>query len=82
MPKRITGTVIKKSGHQTISVLVKRRVKHAKYLKQMTKSSKFLVHDPNNSAEVGQEVTIIETRPLSKLKHFIVSDSKPVAEQK
>ena len=56
----------------TVTVQVERYVKHQKYKKYMRLSKKFLVHNPGNTVEVGQKVTIKETRPISKRKRFII----------
>jgi len=69
--KTFEGVVVKAAMKDTATVKVERYVKHPKYKKFMRKSVKFLVHDPGNTAEVGQKVVIKETRPISKRKHFI-----------
>ena len=56
----------------TATVVVERYVKHPKYQKYMRLSKKFLVHDPGNSAQVGEKVIIRETRPISKRKRFVI----------
>jgi small subunit ribosomal protein S17 len=66
----IQGTVLKKSGDKTFSILVERRVMHSKYHKIVKKSKKYLIHDENNSLKAGDVVTAIECRPLSKSKSF------------
>jgi len=71
MPKRqITGTVIKKAGDKTATVLVERRVLHPRYHKTVKRFKKYLVHDEKNEANMGDTVTAIECRPLSKSKNF------------
>jgi small subunit ribosomal protein S17 len=67
---QLTGTVIKKSSDKTISVQVNRVIRHPKYLKQMTRSKKYLVHDPENTAIIGQTVVIAPCRPISKQKSY------------
>ncbi len=75
MPKRIiTGKVIKKTGDKTINVLVERRVLHPKYHKIVKKFKKYLVHDEENAANVGDVVSAIENRPISKRKSFVLKD--------
>ncbi len=76
MTKQVVGKVIKKSGVNTISVQVNRLVKHALYGKQMTKSKKLLVHDPENLGIVGESIIISPSRPISKSKHYVVFNSK------
>ncbi|HHO42719.1 MAG TPA: 30S ribosomal protein S17 [Epsilonproteobacteria bacterium] len=71
MPKReITGTVIKKAGDKTATVLVERRVLHPRYHKTVKRFKKYLIHDEANSVNVGDTVCAIECRPLSKTKSF------------
>lgn len=66
----IVGKVIKKVLDKTCTVLVERDVLHPLYKKRIKKSKKFLVHDPENIAQVNDIVEIMETRPISKRKHF------------
>jgi len=71
MPKRqIQGTVIKKAGDKTATVLVERKVLHPRYHKTVKRFKKYLVHDEKNDANVGDTVVAIECRPLSKTKSF------------
>ncbi len=71
MPKRqITGTVIKKAGDKTATVMVERRVLHPRYHKTVKRFKKYLVHDEKNETAMGDTVTAIECRPLSKSKNF------------
>ncbi len=70
--KTFEGVVVKSAMKDTVTVQVERYVKHPKYKKYMRLSKKFLVHNPGNTVEVGQKVTIKETRPISKLKRFII----------
>ena len=55
---------------KTVVVSVDRTVVHPKYLKRYTVSKRYKVHDPENTAKTGDEVTIEETRPLSKGKRW------------
>ena len=66
------GVVVKTAMKDTATVMVESYVKHPKYKKYQRRSKKFLVHDPGNTAQVGQKVTIKETRPISKRKRFVV----------
>ena len=72
-PQTFTGTVVKTAMKDTATVRVDRYVKNVKYKKYFVRSKKFLAHDPGNSAKVGDTVTIVATRPLSKLKRFKVA---------
>lgn len=69
-PQTFTGIVVKTAMKDTATVKVSRYVKHPKYKKYFVRSKKYLVHDPGNTAAVGDTVTIVSTRPLSKLKRF------------
>ena len=66
----LQGTVVSTKMTNTITVIVDRYVKHPKYKKYERLSKKFLVHDKGNTAKEGQLVSIRETRPMSKRKHF------------
>jgi len=68
--RRLTGTVVSDKTDKTIVVTVERRVKHPIYSKFVNKSKKYHAHDENNTAKIGDVVTIIESRPHSKLKKW------------
>lgn len=68
--KILKGTVVASKMVDTCTVAVTRYVKHPKYKKFMVRTKKFLVHDKGNTAQVGQQVEIQETRPISKRKRF------------
>jgi len=64
------GVVVSAAGEKTCVVKVEERKKHPLYGKMITRSTKFHAHDENNECGVGDVVEIMETRPLSKLKHW------------
>ena len=68
------GVVVSTAGDKTAVVKVEERKKHALYGKMITQSKKFHAHDEGNTAGVGDTVTIMETRPLSKLKRWRLVD--------
>ncbi len=73
MPKRIlTGTVVSSNSSKTIVVEVTRRVRHKLYKKIISRSKKYHAHDEDNSFKVGDIVKIIESKPISKLKSWVV----------
>lgn len=72
--KTFTGVVVKSAMKDTVTVSVERYVKHPKYKKYIRRAKKYLVHNPGNTAEVGQKVTIQEVRPISKLKRFVIAE--------
>ena len=69
-PQTFRGTVVKTAMKDTATVAVSRYVKHPKYQKYQTRTKKYLVHDEGNTAQVGDEVTIVACRPISKNKSF------------
>ncbi len=68
--KEIQGTVVKKAGDKTATVLVERKVVHPRYHKIVKRFKKYLVHDERNETNVGDTITAIECRPISKTKSF------------
>ena len=70
--KTRTGKVISNKMDKTIVVAVEDHVKHALYKKIVKKTYKLKAHDENNECGIGDTVRIMETRPLSKDKHFRV----------
>ncbi len=70
--KALRGTVVSDKMDKTVVVSVTRFVKHPKYKKHIKKSKRYKAHDENNTYKVGDIVTIQETRPMSKDKHFKV----------
>jgi len=64
------GVVVSSAGDKTCVVMVEDRKRHPLYGKMMTVSKKFHAHDEENTCQVGDRVTIMETRPLSKLKRW------------
>jgi small subunit ribosomal protein S17 len=63
-----TGRVVSNKMDKTITVLVERRVKHPVYGKYITRSSKLHAHDEKNECNMGDTVTVAESRPISKSK--------------
>ena len=68
--KTLSGVVVSDKMKDTTVVMVKRYVKHPKYGKYMEKRKKYAAHDVGNTKKIGDKVTIQETRPISKTKHF------------
>ncbi|MFM7199688.1 MAG: 30S ribosomal protein S17 [Myxococcota bacterium] len=78
--KTFVGMVVSTKMQKTVVVEVHRKVRHPKYQKYVSSRKKYLVHDENNECKVGDEVEIIETRPLSKLKRWRLGQIKSRAE--
>lgn len=73
MPKRVLrGFVVSDKMEKSIVVRVERRVRHKAYGKIMTTSKKFMAHDETNEFKTGDQVEIIESRPLSARKRWTV----------
>ncbi len=68
--KVVTGTVVSISGDKSITVKIDYRKRHPKYGKMMTVSKKLHAHDEKNECGVGDLVTVMECRPLSKTKRW------------
>ena len=70
--KERTGVVVSNKMDKSITVAVKRKVKHPIYGKFVNKTTKFVAHDETNDCNPGDTVLISETRPLSKTKRWRV----------
>ena len=68
--KQIIGTVVSDKNDKTIIVKVETKKKHPIYGKLVKVSKKYVAHDEENKAKLGDKVRIMETRPLSKTKRF------------
>ena len=64
------GVVVSASGDKTCVIKIEEKKQHPVYKKMMTTSKKLHAHDEKNEAEVGDTVLVMETRPMSKLKHW------------
>ena len=73
MTKRtLNGVVINDKSNKTVVVLVKRKYSHTLFDKVMTASKKYHAHDEKNKFKIGDKVQIIESRPISKKKKWMV----------
>ena len=73
MPKKLyTGKVVSDKMDKTVVVAVTRLTQHPVYKKIVKKVTKFKAHDEENRCTIGDKVSIIETRPLSKEKRWTV----------
>ena len=68
--RTLSGKVVSNKMDKSITVLIERQVKHPIYGKYIKRSTKVHAHDENNACNIGDTVTIQETRPLSKTKSF------------
>lgn len=72
-PKTLSGVVVSDKMKDSAIVAVTRYTKHSKYKKYVKTMKRYAVHDPGNTVAVGDKVTIVECRPVSKTKHFRIS---------
>lgn len=70
LSKVMTGVIVSDKMDKTVVVLVSRLIKHPVYKKYIRRRAKFMAHDEQNSARMGDTVEIIESRPLSKFKRW------------
>ena len=66
----LVGTVVSDKMKKTIVVEIERQVRHSLYKKYITRSRRFKAHDERNEAKMGDQVRIIESRPLSREKRW------------
>jgi small subunit ribosomal protein S17 len=71
--RTITGTVTSDKVDKTIVITVVTRKTHPLYKKQYSVKSKFMAHDENNEAKLGDRVIISETKPISSRKRFMLT---------
>ena len=74
MRRQLIGTVVSDKMDKTAVVQVERLVKHPLYKKYIRRRNKFAAHDNDNSCSIGDKVLITESRPISKLKRWRVTD--------
>ena len=73
MPRRILqGVVVSDKQDKTVVVSVERQVMHPVYKKFIKRSKKYAAHDENNQFKIGDKVSIVESKPLSKTKAWTV----------
>jgi len=74
--KVLKGKVVSDKSSKTIVVEVSRRFVHPKFKKVITTFKKYHAHDENNQFKIGDQVSIIESKPISKLKRWTVLEEK------
>ena len=75
-PRRqvLTGTVVSNKNDKTIIVAVETTVMHRLYLRYVKRTRRFVAHDETNTCNVGDRVTIVSCRPMSKSKRWRVRE--------
>jgi small subunit ribosomal protein S17 len=69
----ITGVVVSDKMDKTVKVAVERQVRDQMYGKTQRRTSTFLAHNEANDVKVGDRVAIVESRPLSRRKRWVVT---------
>jgi small subunit ribosomal protein S17 len=69
----ITGVVVSDKMAKTVTVAVERQIRHEVYGKTQRRTSKFLAHNENNDAKIGDRVAIVEAKPMSRRKRWVVT---------
>jgi small subunit ribosomal protein S17 len=72
--RQLTGMVVSDKMDKTVVVMVERLVKHKLYKKYIRRQARFSAHDEKNACRIGDRVLITESKPLSKMKRWRVSD--------
>lgn len=72
--KRLVGIVASDKMDKTIVVVVERQYRHPLYKKVVRSTKKYLAHDEENACQVGDRVRILESRPLSRRKRWVVEE--------
>lgn len=70
--KELVGNVVSDKMNKSRVVEVTRRIKHPKYEKVITRSSRFMMHDEKNETKIGDKVQMKYVRPLSKKKNWLL----------
>ena len=68
----ITGVVVSDKMDKTVTVSVERQIRDALYGKTSKRTSKFLAHNEANDVKIGDRVAIVEARPMSRRKRWVV----------
>jgi small subunit ribosomal protein S17 len=71
--KEITGVVVSDKMDKSVVVAVERQIRHEVYGKAQKRTSKFLAHNEANDVKIGDRVAIVESRPLSARKRWVVT---------
>jgi small subunit ribosomal protein S17 len=72
--RSLTGEVVSNASDKTIAVLIERKVRHPIYKKYVKKSTKVQAHDEKNECNIGDVVRVIESKPFSKTKHWVLAE--------
>jgi small subunit ribosomal protein S17 len=69
----ITGVVVSDKMTKTVTVAVERQIRHEVYGKAQRRTSTFMAHNEIGDAKIGDRVAIVEARPMSRRKRWVVT---------
>lgn len=72
--RKMTGVVVKDKMDKTVVIEVEKFLKHPKYHKYLKTKKRYKAHDEQNACRIGDKVMIMESRPLSKEKRWVVKE--------
>lgn len=72
--KELEGLVLSSKMEKTVTVGISKKTKHPLYGKYLNRTMKFVAHDQNSECGEGDRVRIVETRPISKSKRWVVKE--------
>ena len=72
--RKLVGIVVSDKMDKTVVVRVDRRYRHPLYKKVVRSSKKYMAHDESNECRIGDVVRIVESRPLSRRKRWVVDE--------
>ncbi len=72
--RTLQGVVVSNKGEKTIVVQVERKFLHPKYRKTIRSHKKYMAHDAENTCNIGDTVSIVESRPISKNKCWVMEE--------
>ncbi len=68
----VQGVVVSDKMDKSVVVAVERQIRHRLYGKTQRRTSKFVAHDAANDVKVGDRVAIVQSRPMSRRKRWVV----------
>jgi small subunit ribosomal protein S17 len=79
--QEVIAVVVSNKMNKTVVVSTERQVRHGVYGKTQRRTTKFMAHDEANTAKIGDKVAIVESRPLSARKRWVVTRVVEQAQQ-
>jgi len=70
--KEKVGVVVSTKMQKTIVVLVENKFRHPRYSKTVVRTKRYLAHDETNQAKLGDRVILLQSRPISRHKHWVL----------